>query len=564
MMNMQQDHFQKKIIVIGHRNPDTDSIVSAIAYAALKRQQGYVNCVPARAGKLTPQTEYVLRRFGVEPPIFIPDMSPKVEYFLTKEPVTIQAKSALWDALLLMEKNRIPAVPVVDVEGHYQAYLSHHTFTENIVRKTDPHRKVIIPASIDLLAQTLRAQILLSFNADTVIKSRILVAGSTKETFEEVLKTEMPTNAIAIVENRESIVRLCLKYKVRAIVLANGQSLSRDLYALAQTSSISVLSSPYDIASTIYLVLYSMPVSSMAAVKQSVKPVTTEDAVRSIFSMVQSSPTRSLPVVNREGKVVGVINERDLYKQPNVDIIMVDHNELTLGAEGLDQFHIIEIIDHHKLGNFPTREPINFINRVVGSTATIVACLYQEQKAILTPAIAGLLLSAIITDTLALQSPTTTDVDRAMAEYLAGLLNLEVADLAKDIFAHGARMTDLSEEKLLNLDAKAYHESGVNFSVAQLESSSYAELEPRLPALREALEAKCKHEKLFFAALMVTDITALNSLLLVVGDARFLEKIPFPKHTPSGLYLCKGIMSRKKQLLPLLLEQLSEVLGHNR
>ncbi|MDO5461973.1 MAG: putative manganese-dependent inorganic diphosphatase [bacterium] len=562
-MMQPEDPLKKKIIVIGHRNPDTDSIVSAIAYAELKRQQGYTNCLPARAGKLTPQTEYILRRFGVEAPIFIPDMYPKVEHFLEKTPVTVQAKSALWDALLIMDKNRVPAIPVVDIEGHYQAYLSHHTFTENIVHKTDPHRKVIIPASINLLAHTLRAQVLLSFNAETVIKSRILVAGSTKETFEEVLKIEMPTNAIAIVENRESIVRLCLQYKVRAIVLTNGQSLSKDLYALAKEAHISVLSSPYDIASTIYLALYSMPVSAMTSAKNAVKPISTNDAVRTILPMVQTSPTRSLPVVNREGKVVGVINERDLYKQPNVDIIMVDHNELSLGAEGLDQFHIIEIIDHHKLGNFPTREPINFINRVVGSTSTIVACLYQEQKAILTPAIAGLLLSAIITDTLALQSPTTTDVDRAMAEYLAGLLNLEVSELASDIFAHGARIIDLSEEKLLNLDAKLYHEAGVTFSVAQLESSSFAELEPRLPALRHALEEKCKHEKLFFAALMVTDITALNSLLLVVGDTRFLEKIPFPKHTRSGLYLCKGIMSRKKQLLPLLLEQLSEVLGHN-
>ena len=550
----------RKIIVIGHRNPDTDSIVSAIAYAALKRQQGYVNCMPARAGRLTPQTEYVLRRFGVEAPTFIPDMLPKVAYFMPEgSPITVQANTALWDALELMDRHRLPAIPVVDGQGHYSAYLSHNTFTENIVHKADPHRKAIIPTSINLLIKTLRAQPLLTVNGDAVVKSRLLVAGSTREAFEQVLKTELPMNAIALVENRASILDLCIRYKVRAIVLTGGAPLSKEMFEKAREAGISVLISPYDIASTVYLTLYSMPVSAMAT--QAIQAVGLNDPVRDIMSAVQASPTRSLPVVDDNGKVVGVINERDLYKQPNVDIIMVDHNELSLAVEGLDQFHIIEIIDHHKLGNFPTHEPITFINRVVGSAATVVACLYQEQKATLTPAIAGLLLSAIITDTLALQSPTTTDVDRNMADYLSGLLNLDVADLAHDIFSHAARLTDLTIEKILDMDAKHYTEDGVSFSVSQIETGTSDELKSRIPELLAALESRCKAEKSYFAALMVTDITALNSVLLVAGDARFIAKIPFPKLGNDNVFLCKGIMSRKKQLLPLLLEQLSATLG---
>ncbi len=552
---------QRKIIVIGHRNPDTDSIVSAIAYAELKRQQGYVNCMPARAGRLTPQTEYILQRFDVQPPTFIPDMRPKVEYFLPEgEPTTVQGNTALWDALELMDKNQLPAVPVVDKEGYYRAFLSHHTFTQNIVHKTDPHRKAIIPTSINLLAKTLRAQPLHVENADVVIKSRILVAGATKEAFEQVLKTELSTNTIAIVENRETIINLCIKYKLRAIVMTSGEQPSKAMRERVKAAGLSLLISPYDIASTIYLTLYSMPVSTMAV--GAISPVKTSDVVRSILSQVQHSPTRSLPVVDDSERVVGIINERDLYKRPNVDIIMVDHNELTLGVEGLDQFHIREIIDHHKLGNFPTHEPITFINRVVGATATVVACLYQEQKAVLTPAIAGLLLSAIITDTLGLQSPTTTDVDRNMAEYLAGLLDLEVADLANDIFAHASRLTDLTVEKILSTDTKNYTECGVNFAVSQIEISTSNELRDRIPELVAALDENCKAQKLFFTALLVTDITALNSILLVAGDDRFIAKIPFPKvHGHENAFHCKGIMSRKKQLLPLLLEQLNAIVG---
>lgn len=550
----------RKTIVIGHRNPDTDSIVSAIAYAELKRQQGWLRCVPARAGRLTPQTEYILRRFGVEAPEFIPDMLPKVIHCMTEgAPITVSADTALWDALALMDKHRLQAIPVVGKDGRYRAYLTHNTFTENIVHKADPHRKAIIPTSVSLLARTLRAQPLLTFDADTVVKSRLLVAGSTAATFEQALKTELPTNAIAIVENRASILNLCVDHKIRAIILANGQTLSKDIFQRAADARISVLISPYDIASTVYLTLYSMPVGSLSAA--AVQAVRADDLVRDVLPAVQASPARSLPVVDAADCVVGVINERDLYRQPNVDVIMVDHNELSLAVEGLDQFRVVEIIDHHKLGNFPTHDPIDFINRTVGSTATVVACLYQERKATLTPAIAGLLLSAIITDTLALRSPTATDVDRDMAEYLAGLLNLEVADLAHDIFSHASRLTDLPTDRILGMDAKRYDELGVAFTVAQIETGTTDELRPRIPELLDALETQTKAQRLFFAALMVTDITALNSVLLVAGEPRFLAKIPFPRLGGGNVFLCKGIMSRKKQLLPLLLEQLADVLG---
>jgi manganese-dependent inorganic pyrophosphatase len=548
---------QRKTFVIGHRNPDTDSIVAAIAYAELKRQQGLTKCTPARAGKLTPQTEYILKRFDTPAPTFIPDMLPKVEYFLPEEaPITVQANTALWDALELMDKNRLTAIPVVDSEGYYQAFLTHNTFTENIIHKADPHRKAIIPTSINLLAHTLRAQPLLTFDGNAVVKSRILVAGSTKEAFEQILKTEFSKNTIAIIENRASILDLCINYKVRAIVLTGGQPFSKELHQRAKEAGISVLISPYDIASTVYLTLYSMPVSTMATT--AIPAIHHTALVRDIRQAVKSSPSRSVPVINDQGKVVGVINERDLYKQPNVDVILVDHNELSLGVEGLDQFRIVEILDHHKLGNFPTHEPIDFINRVVGSTSTIVACLYQERKAVLEPNVAGLLLSAIITDTLGLKSPTTTDVDRNMAEYLSGLLNLEVEELANDIFSHASRITDLTIDKILSLDAKHYEEGNVSFDVAQIEISSADELRGRLPELLDGLKEHCRREKLYFTALMVTDIAALNSVLLVAGDAQFVAKIPFPRYeNQENAFLCRGIMSRKKQLLPLLLEQLS-------
>ena len=265
-------------------------------------------------------------------------------------------------------------------------------------------------------------------------------------------------------------------------------------------------------------------------------------------------------MVDRDNRVVGVFAERDLVKEPNTDIIMVDHNELSLAVEGIDQFRILEIIDHHKLGNQPTRQPVTFINKVVGSTATIVASLFEEQRVALTPQIAGILLSGILADTLGLRSATTTDTDRNTANNLADFLNLEIDEYAKELFANSSHKGDWTVEEMLSVDAKNYEFSGRKFAVAQVESGTADELTSRHEEILKGLERQCKDRSLSFSALMITDITALNSVLLVAGDQRLIASIPFPK-LYDRTWLCRGILSRKKQLLPLLMEQLETVYG---
>ncbi len=549
---------QRKTYVFGHRNPDTDSIVSAVAYAALKRQQGLKRCMPVRAGKITPQTEYILKRFNVPVPEFIPDMNPKVEHFLDGPAVTVKEGVALWEALELMDRESVPALPIVDDAGHYKGLLTHHTFARNIIRKADPHRKAIIPTSIRLLLSTLNAQPLLTFAEGDVIKSRLLVAGASTASFEEVLKLELAERAIVVVEDREDIIELCIKSNVRAIVLTGASTLSKKLRSDAEKARISVMLSPYDVVSTIYLMLYTVPVSYMASEK--IAAVQARALVREVRRDVAESPARCVAVVDEDNRVVGIFGERDLIKQPNIDIIMVDHNELAQAVEGLEHFRVIEIIDHHRLGNFPTRNPITFINRVVGATSTVVASLYQEQRASLSPEIAGILLSGILTDTLALRSATTTDIDRRMAEYLSGILNIDLETLGKDIFTHASRLSELSAEEMIGTDVKAYTASGKSFSVSQVEAGSIDELTDKIPEIVKALQLRCHQEKLYFAALMVTDITALNSVLVVAGDDPFIDRIAFPR-LGENTFLCRGILSRKKQLIPLLLEQMEALLG---
>lgn len=547
----------RKIYVIGHRNPDTDSVVSAIAYAALKRAQGY-DCAPARAGRLTPQTEYILGRFGVPVPEFLPDLQPKVKHFLEGAPVTLPETASLWQALGLMDAKGLTVLPITDADGHYMSMLNHLSFARNMTRKINPERKAIVPTSVELLVHTLNAQPLVVFDRDAVVKSRILVAGSSLRTFAGSLAREIPANAIVLVGDRADVIREAITQGARVLVLTNHTTFPPDMRALAQEHHVSVIVSAYDTSSTAFLILYSTPVHCMTDAEA--KPVHADDAVRDIRAALAASPSRCLPVVDAENRVVGVFAERDLVKEPNLDIILVDHNELSLAVDGVDQFRILEIIDHHKLGNPPTRQPVTFINRVVGSTSTIVAGLYSEQHVALTRPIAGILLSGILADTLGLRSATATDVDRNTAENLADLLNLDVASYSKELFANSNHKGVWTVAEMLTVDAKSYDFGDRHFAVAQIESGTTDELVARHDEILKGLADQCAARRLVFSALMVTDITALNSVLLVAGDPRFVASIPFPR-LYDRTWLCRGILSRKKQLMPLLMEQLESLYG---
>lgn len=549
---------KRKTYVIGHRNPDTDSIVSAVAYAALKRQQGWENCFPARAGKLTPQTEFILDRFNIAPPEYLPDLVPKVGYFLEGKPPTVTESTSLWDALERMERENVKILPVVDEAGRFKAVLNHNAFASNITKKINPHRKAIIPTSINLLLQTLKAQPLVTFDEGSVVKSRILVAASSLESFKKHLESEIPANALVLTGDREDIQRHSIESGARAVIITNGMPLAKGLRERAEERNVSVMISPYDTSSTAFLILYSTPVMTMA--DEAAKPVSVNSYVRTIREVLAATPSHCAPVVDDAGVVVGVFSDSDLIKEPNIDVIMVDHNELSQAVEGMENYRILEILDHHRLGNFSTRYPITFINRVVGATSTIVAGMYIEQKAVLTPGIAGLLLAGILTDTLMLRSATTTETDREMAEYLAGLVDLDIEAFGHEIFSSVRQLVAIPARDILGMDAKAYTACGKKFVVSQVEVNTTEELIGRKAELLAALGEKRTDERLYFAALMITDITALSSVLLTDGDPEFIRRIVFPR-TENGVFMCRDILSRKKQLIPLLIEQMESVLG---
>jgi len=314
---------------------------------------------------------------------------------------------------------------------------------------------------------------------------------------------------------------------------------------------VSVLISPFDTSSTAMLIIYSVQVGTLG--DSSLKLVRMKDAVRSFREALTRAPLRCLPVADDSGRVVGVISDADLLKEPNIEIIMVDHNEPSQAIEGIENYRIIEIIDHHRLGNLSTRHPITFINRVVGATCTIVANLYREQKVPIEKGMASILLCGIIADTLALRSDTTTETDVETAEYLSSITGLDIGSLDEDLRSTTSQTSMLPVGELLGMDVKDYSEKGGTFTISQVETYKPKSITVRRDEIMAAMERKRAEKDHLFVALLVTDVTLLDSHLFIVGNPAFISQLNFP-HEDDGIFELAGIVSRKKQLVPLLSE----------
>ncbi len=546
----------KTVYVIGHRNPDTDSVVSAAAYARLKQSLGQTEHIAARAGKISPQTEYIFDRFRVPIPEYIPDLVPKVRYYLSGECATVKTGTSLWSAIEKMEESDIKVLPVVDEDGTYRSLLHYNVFARNVLKILDPEKEAAVTTSISLVCGTLSAQPVIIRDETELFKSTILVAAAQFGTFKQMLAVYPPENVIVITGDRTDIQEYCIKQKVRAVVISSGYTLEKPLRDLAEKNNVSVLISPYDTSASAMLIVYSSPVSSMA--DSTIPPVNANDTLRKIRPLLQKSPGRCLPVVDDANRLLGIISESDLIHEANVEVILVDHNELSQAVEGVDNYKIREVIDHHRLGSFSTRYPITFINKPVGATSTIVTNLFRQNRVSIPKEIASILLAGILSDTLILQSATTTEEDRETAEYLSNITNLDIKALGQDVLTAASRLGGRSASEVVHQDMKEYTEEDFSFTVSQIEVDTTDELITRKEEFFEELEIERRSRKTLFSALMVTDITKLTSLLLISSEPAFLQVIGFPK-MDTNIYILKDIVSRKKQLIPLLSEQIEKL-----
>lgn len=547
----------KQVYIIGHRNPDTDSVVSAAAYAKLKQLLGHNNHIAARAGKITPQTEYIFDRFKVPVPTYIPDLIPKASYYMSGSFTTVNEYTSLWSAVAKMEENNTQILPVVDKQGKYKALLHYNAFARSVLKILNPEKQTAVLTSIDLIQNTLNAQPIITTDSSSLFKSSMLVAASEFDSFTSILNSHKSENLIVIAGDRKDVHEYCIESGVRAIIITAGFMLDKSLREKAEKNGVSVLVSPYDTSSTAMLIVYSTPVSSMA--DTSATPVKATDTVRKIRPLLSSSPSRALPVVDDNNKVIGIISENDLLHEANIETILVDHNELSQAVDGIDNYNILEIIDHHRVGSIITKEPITFINKPVGATSTLIVNLFRENRIPLPQDYASILLCGILSDTLILQSTTTTEIDIETAEYLSNITNLDIQTLGKDLLSAASHIDGRTPQEVVRQDMKEYSEENLTYTVSQIEVDNPNEILTRKEQFISELEMERRSRKAVLSALMVTDITKLTSLLVVALEPSLAQFIDFPQQEDS-VYILRDIVSRKKQLIPLLSEQIEKLL----
>lgn len=543
---------KKTVYIIGHKNPDTDAVVSAVGYARLKNLLGHPEYVAARAGHLNPQTSYIFEKFKVPRPEYIPDLIPKVKYFMQSEVETVTEEVSVWESIAKMEKSENRVMPIVDKNGKYLSLLHYSGFARGVLTILNPEKKHRFSTSINLIQKTLNAQPLyIAGDADKNFNASIHVASSSLKTFEKRLNAHASEDIVVIASDREDIHKMCIEHKVKLLITTSDCIVSKELKELAEKNGVSIIVSPYSTSPTSMLIAYSMPVKVMG--DKDIKTVHINDSVAKIKDILKDAHCKYLPVVDDENKVIGMISEHDLLKEPNIEVILVDHNEITQAVEGVEHYTIQEVIDHHRIGAIPTKNPITFINRPVGSTATQIAGLYQEYKIPIPKDIAPLLLCGILSDTLILQSATTTDVDRDMAEYLSSISDLDYKELGNEILIAGSNVKGRSANELIHQDMKEYVEGKVSYTASQIEVGNPKEIMDRKDEFLSELAIERKSRKALFSCLLVTDITKLSSVLLIDYDSKFEPFINWPKMEDNVYYL-QDVVSRKKQLIPLVTE----------
>ena len=546
-----------EVLVMGHRNPDTDAICSAIGYAEFKRLTGMPEAVAARCGDTNERIDFVLKSFGVPAPKFVSDVSPKVCDVMKRQVLSVSPAATAAEALGLMDEHNLRILPVLEAGGRCRGLLSLFKLGKFLFPGTNrlfDSRRLLAP--LKTLADTLGGK-LLSGSEEGPEEDLVLMIGAMSlESFSERLELYTKEKLAVVVGDRWDIQNLAIREGVRVMIVTGGLPVEPKTLDAARNRGVSLISSPHDTATT----------AALCRAAVSVRHVLDEDflsfeegtPLADAIGRATASRFLAFPVLDPEGRTLGIISKSDFLKKVDRKLILVDHNELSQAVEGAGQVEIIEIIDHHRIGSLMTPQPILFRNEPVGSTCSIVADCFFQHGIELPPPIAGLLLAGLVSDTLNLTSPTTTPRDAQILGRLQTISGVNARDFTEKLFASGSLLTLKPAPQAVTTDCKEYEEDGVVFSVAQIEEIGFNQFWKRKSELLEALEGYRISKNYFFSALMVTDVNTQSSLLLLSSGKPFMETISYPKVEP-GIFELRDVVSRKKQLLPFLTHCLRQI-----
>ncbi|HOY53082.1 MAG TPA: putative manganese-dependent inorganic diphosphatase [Opitutaceae bacterium] len=546
--------------IIGHRNPDADAVCSSIAYAAYKEARGESGYIAARCGNSNARIDTILQRFRQPLPLYLSDVTPRVRDLMEPDVKAIDINATCAEALELIEHHDIRILPVVTEDRMVVGTVSITQLGGHFVPRIGALREMRkVTTSLDHITRALKARVLHLENAAAVQDLYVRIGAMDVRSFAKIPESEGITasESVIIVGDRWDIQQRSIQIGVRLLVITGNLAPDPEVVEQAQKNGVSLIISAYDSATTAWVIRTANTIRGLLDTK--FVSVGADLRINEVRKKFQATNVPAFMVRDDEGRLMGVLSKSDVLKPVKTRLALVDHNELSQAVPGADQVTIAEIIDHHRLGALNTQQPILFINEPVGSTCTIVADLFRREGRTPSPEIAGIMMSGIISDTLNLNSPTSTEKDAQILGWLAPIANVNPRELAEVIFASGSVILSQPPEKVIRSDFKIYAEAGARFSISQVEELGFANFWKHAQSISTALADLCKTERLLFASLLVTDINTQNSVLLVKGDDGFIGRITAPHIDQDDIFDMPGIVSRKKQLVPFLSSLIKEM-----
>ena len=542
------------VYVSGHKNPDTDSICSAIAYSYLLNATNKYNAVPVRLGEVNRETEYVLKRFGVEHPVLLKTVKQKVED-LNYDKVTVFSKDlTLKTAWFLLKQQNLKSAPILDEHGQLLGLLSTSNIIEGYMDQWDSEVLKKAKTPVENVIDTLEANVIYLNEALKVINGDIHIAAMSGS---EAKKRIHENDVVIVGGDRSDDLEELISVKPSLIILTGSLTSNEHVVNKCKEQGISIVSTPFNTYQTSQQIVQAVPVEYVM-IKGDIKTFSTDDTLDYMKEVMSETRYRGYPVIDLNNRCVGSISRFALLKGLRKKVILVDHNERGQSIPGIEEADILEIVDHHRVADIQTVGPLLFRGEPLGSTATIVTRMFEEQDVEMPSHIAGLLLGAVVSDTLLFKSPTCTPVDTKIAKKLAQIAGVDIQEFAMEMFKAGTSLVGKTVDEIFNQDFKKFSFDNLQVGVAQVNSMDIEGFLPYKKDMLDYMNKFAEDNNLEFTLLLLTDIINANSEIFVGGPRPELVEKAFNVQLTDRQGTLEGVISRKKQVVPAITAVMSE------
>ena len=542
------------VYIIGHKNPDSDSICAALGYAEYKNGNGDINAIPARLGNINRETKFILDYFGLEAPMYLETVRLSVSDLNFDKIAPVSPEISLGMALELMKRNNLNSLPVVDENDKLMGIVSISDVIGSYIDVWDNNILGKSGTTLDNIIDTLSASIITIPDETRPLMGKVLILAMEPNTAREYIEE----NDIVLCGNRRDVQEIAIRSSISLMIVTGNAKVDEDIISLAKENRVAIISTPHDTFTASRLITQSIPVRDVMTCENIVK-FSLDDLVDNVREHMSQTRYRSYPVVDHNNRVAGLISRYHLISSTKKKVILVDHNERSQSVDGLEECEILEIIDHHRVADVFTGSPIYFRNEPVGSTSTIIASIMFENGRRPSRKIAGALAAAIISDTLLLRSPTSTNTDKIMLDRLARIADLNVNIFAKEMFKAGTSLAGRIPKELLEQDFKTFTIDEEKLGIAQVYTMDPESLKDMKSDLISLMEERAASNGYSAFMLMLTDIFNEASEIVVVGDKKELVAQAFGKTLINNSFYAPGILSRKKQVVPPIMNFLTNI-----